>query len=67
MPVSLRRVRTALDPMPTRLGRMGPPLRPMAAAMRKDPAPLPYLQQALTIAKFEPGMYEVVGTHAPSA
>jgi hypothetical protein len=31
-------------------------------AMRKDPAPLPYLQEALTIAKFEPGMYEVVET-----
>ena len=29
-------------------------------AMRKDPAPLPYLEQALAIAKFEPGMYEVV-------
>ena len=29
-------------------------------AMRADPAPLPYLQQALAIAKFEPGRYEVV-------
>jgi quinol monooxygenase YgiN len=29
-------------------------------AMREDPAPLPYLQAALAIAKFEPGMYEVV-------
>ena len=29
-------------------------------AMRENPAPLPYLQQALAIAKFEPGMYEVV-------
>jgi quinol monooxygenase YgiN len=29
-------------------------------AMRKDPAPLPFLQQALAIAKFEPGTYEVV-------
>ncbi len=29
-------------------------------AMRENPAPLPYLQQALTIAKFEPGTYEVV-------
>jgi hypothetical protein len=28
-------------------------------AMRRDPAPLPYLQEALTIATFEPGMYEV--------
>src|SRR5215475_9286085 len=26
--------------------------------MRADPVPLPYLQQALEIAKFEPGMYE---------
>jgi len=31
-------------------------------AMRADPAPLPYLQQALAIAKFEPAMYEVVRT-----
>jgi hypothetical protein len=29
-------------------------------AMRENPAPLPYLQQALAIAKFEPAMYEVV-------
>jgi quinol monooxygenase YgiN len=29
-------------------------------AMRENPAPLPYLQQALAIASFEPGMYEVV-------
>jgi hypothetical protein len=34
-------------------------------AMRKDPAPAPYLQQALTIATFEPGMYEVVECYAP--
>jgi len=34
-------------------------------AMRKDPAPLPYLQQALAIAKFEPGMYEVVESFRP--
>jgi heme-degrading monooxygenase HmoA len=31
-------------------------------AMRRDPAPLPYLQEALTIATFEPGAYEVVET-----
>jgi len=31
-------------------------------AMRRDPAPLPYLQEPLTIATFEPGMYEVVET-----
>jgi quinol monooxygenase YgiN len=29
-------------------------------AMRGNPVPLPYLEQALGIAKFEPGMYEVV-------
>jgi quinol monooxygenase YgiN len=34
-------------------------------AMREDPAPLPYLQQALAIARFEPGMYEVVETFLP--
>jgi quinol monooxygenase YgiN len=28
-------------------------------AMRENPAALPYLQQALAIARFEPGMYEV--------
>ena len=35
-------------------------------AMRRDPSPLPFLQEALTIAKFEPGMYEVVRTFAPT-
>jgi quinol monooxygenase YgiN len=34
-------------------------------AMREDPAPRPYLQQALALAKFEPGMYEVVETYSP--
>jgi quinol monooxygenase YgiN len=34
-------------------------------AMRRDPASLPFLQEALTIAKFEPGVYEVVRTFAP--
>ena len=34
-------------------------------AMRKNPAPAPYLQEALTIAKFEPGMYEVVESFSP--
>ena len=33
--------------------------------MRENPAPLPYLQRALAIAKFEPGMYEVVQTFSP--
>jgi quinol monooxygenase YgiN len=35
-------------------------------AMRRDPTPLPFLEEALTIAKFEPGMYEVVRTFAPA-
>ncbi|RED64786.1 antibiotic biosynthesis monooxygenase family protein [Cohnella lupini] len=34
-------------------------------AMRNDPKPLPYLQEAMTIATFEPGMYEVVKTFEP--
>jgi quinol monooxygenase YgiN len=34
-------------------------------AMRENPAPLPYLQRALAIAKFEPGMYEVIQTFSP--
>jgi quinol monooxygenase YgiN len=36
-------------------------------AMRRDPGPGPYLQEALTIAKFEPGSYEVVESFAPAA
>jgi quinol monooxygenase YgiN len=36
-------------------------------AMRENPAPLPYLQQALAIAKFDPGMYEVVETYFGTA
>ena len=32
-------------------------------AMRANPAPLPYLQQALAVAKFDPGMYEVVESY----
>ena len=35
-------------------------------AMREDPGPLPYLQQALQIATFAPGMYEVVQTFTPA-
>ena len=31
--------------------------------MRADRAALPYLEQALAIAKFDPGMYEVVETY----
>ena len=34
-------------------------------AMRRDLAPAPFLREALTIAKFEPGMYEVVETFLP--
>jgi quinol monooxygenase YgiN len=34
-------------------------------AMRQDPGRLPFLQEALTIAKFEPGVYEVVRIFAP--
>lgn len=31
-------------------------------AMRQDPRPLPFLQEALTFATFDPGMYEIVRT-----
>jgi hypothetical protein len=34
-------------------------------AMRRDPIPLPYLQDALTIVKFDPGIYEVVESYWP--
>ena len=34
-------------------------------AMRRDPGPLPFLEEALTIATFEPRMYEIVRTFAP--
>ena len=34
-------------------------------AMRRNPAPLPYLQQALAFAKFEPAMYEVLEIFLP--
>ncbi len=33
--------------------------------MRENPMASPYLQQALAIAKFDPGMYEVVETFTP--
>jgi quinol monooxygenase YgiN len=36
-------------------------------AMRANPAPLPYLQQALAIAQFDPGMYEVVESYSGCA
>lgn len=35
-------------------------------AMRRDPTPLPFLEEALAIAKFEPGIYEVVQTFTPA-
>ena len=35
-------------------------------AMRQDPGPLPFLQEALTIAKFEPGIYEIVRRFWPA-
>ena len=35
--------------------------------MRANPTASPYLSQALEIASFEPGMYEVVKTFAPMA
>jgi quinol monooxygenase YgiN len=34
--------------------------------MRGNPAPLPFLTEALTFAKFEPGMYEIVRTFLPA-
>lgn len=34
-------------------------------SMRADPAPLPYLKEALKIATFEPDMYEVVQEFQP--
>jgi quinol monooxygenase YgiN len=34
-------------------------------SMRRDPGPLPFLEEALTIAKFEPGMYEIAGRFSP--
>ena len=35
-------------------------------AMRQDPVAPPFLLEALTIAKFEPGVYEVVRTFTPA-
>ena len=35
-------------------------------AMRADPGPRPFLEEALTIARFDPGMYEVVRTFRPA-
>jgi heme-degrading monooxygenase HmoA len=36
-------------------------------SMRHDPGPLPFLQEALTFATFEPGIYEIVRTFKPAA
>jgi hypothetical protein len=36
-------------------------------SMRQDPGPLPFLEEALTFATFEPGMYEIVRTFKPVA
>ena len=36
-------------------------------SMREDPGPLPFLQEALTFATFEPGAYEIVRTFKPVA
>ena len=33
-------------------------------AMLKNPSALPHMQQAAALAKFEPGLYEVVETHS---
>jgi quinol monooxygenase YgiN len=35
-------------------------------AMRQNPGPAPFLDEALTIAKFEPGMYEIVRSFLPA-
>lgn len=35
-------------------------------AMRQDPRPLPFFEQALAIAKFEPGIYKAVRSFSPS-
>ena len=35
-------------------------------AMRADPGPRPFLEEALTIARFDPGMYEVVQAFRPA-
>jgi quinol monooxygenase YgiN len=35
-------------------------------AMRLDPGPRPFLEQALTIATFDPGMYDTERTFSPA-
>ena len=34
-------------------------------AMRRNPGPLPLFREALTIAEFEPGIYEIVRSFSP--
>ena len=34
-------------------------------AMRANPEPLPFLQRAMSLATFAPGMYEVAETYTP--
>ncbi|WP_129793986.1 antibiotic biosynthesis monooxygenase [Sphingosinicella sp. CPCC 101087] len=34
-------------------------------AMREDPDPLPLFKEALAIAQFEPGLYDIVRTFSP--
>ena len=36
-------------------------------AMRQNPGPRPFLEEALTFATFEPGMYEIVRTFTPTS
>jgi quinol monooxygenase YgiN len=35
-------------------------------SMRRDPGPRPFLEEALTFATLEPGMYEIVRTFHPA-
>jgi Antibiotic biosynthesis monooxygenase len=35
-------------------------------AMRRDPGPRPFLEESLTFATFEPGMYEIARTFSPT-
>ena len=36
-------------------------------AMQKNPLAAPHMQQAAALAKFEPGLYEVVATHSAAS
>jgi len=37
----------------------------VSSTLRRDPRPLPFFEEALTLAKFDLGMYEVVRTFSP--